>query len=79
MLTDQFLRALLPAVIGWLSRAEQAGGGWVGDCGGELGAGVFARGGQLCSVTSERGEGVEGGGWGVWGWLLSCCAHGMPS
>lgn len=50
VLTDQFLHTLLPAVIGWPSR----GGCWKRVAGG--GVGVFARGGQLCSVTAGKGE-----------------------
>lgn len=79
VLTDQFLHALLPAVIGWLSGAEQAGGGGVGMGWGVLGSLPE----EVSCVQREGREGVGGGRWGVggrgWLWLPSCCAHGMPS
>lgn len=55
VLRDQFLCALLPTVIGWLTRAGWRRWWWGG---GDM---VFARGGQLCSVTA--GGGVGDGWW----------------
>lgn len=64
MLTDALLHILTPAVTGWQSRVEEAGGG------AGVKAGVSARGGQLCLVKAERERVGEGPGSGY-------CTHGM--
>lgn len=61
VLTDQFLHTLLPAVIGWLSRVKQAGGG----------GGLGSLPEEVSCVQSQHREGCDEAG-GGWVWLLSC-------
>lgn len=61
VLTDQFLHTLLPAVIGWLSRVKQAGGG----------GGLGSLPEEVSCVQSQHREGCEEGGLGMVAELLS--------